>query len=371
MSPKFLSKLIPKRQLPDNFIFYLHYRWTVLLLVTLCLIVTCRLFLGNTFACEVTNISASQRLIETGCYAGNVYSLPGEHFNDVNVTTADPSTRGFRRYQTYYSWVNLFFLVHAFNFYLPHLLWKSYESGYLCRLTSGIECYKGEKRSMELCYLAKYILVTQGKHKLYTCFYILCEIFNYCVALSHTLWLVYFFDVTGVPDFLHFQIKTWSDFQLFYFPKYGICTYHELYRHFTPAQEYSGTCLLPLNQLYMLMFLFVHAWYIFLTISAGIVLVFRIVLLIPSVRMNVTRFYAPLPERPILKSLCSRLSYSDWFFLTRFQRVMNDIDFAQMLEKITVVSQFKTYEVDSDENKICMCDEYPRDLDNSDTTSPV
>ncbi|GBM78646.1 Innexin inx3 [Araneus ventricosus] len=363
-------RLVPKRILAENFIFHLHYRWTVILLLVCSFITTCRLILGHSFSC-LSIAGYSQEQLETHCYADYVYSLPVQllkHHVVNSDSSIDPAVHGFRRYQEFYPWVNLLFLIHAFNFYLPHLLWKYYDSGYMTRLISGLELAGGkdDKRGFELCYLAKYVLATQGKHKLYTGMYIFCEVLNYSIALAHTLWLVHFFIVTGVPEFLPIQVSTWSDFRKFYFPPTGVCSVTVNKTH------HQTTCFLPLNKLYMIMFLFIHAWYIFLTIVSGMVLLYRIILLFPSQRVAVMKFSAPWAEKETLKSLCHRLSYSDWFFLIRFQRVMTDIDFAQMLDKIAIVSACKTCDQNDEDNRSSfISDDGHKELGSSTATSPV
>ncbi|GIY81015.1 innexin inx3 [Caerostris darwini] len=362
-------RLIPKRILVENFVFRLHYRWTVALLLVCSFVVTCKLVLGHSFTC--LNVAGYlQQQLEIHCYVDNVYSLPVQTIrNRVSDSPTDPAAHGFRRYQEFYAWVNLLFLVHAFNFYLPHLLWKCYDSGYMTRLTAGLELAgaKDEKRGFELCYLAKYVLATQGKHKLYTAMHIFCEVLNYCIALAQTLWLVHFFVVTGVPEHLPIQVTTWSDFEKFYFPPTGMCSVTVNKVH------HQTTCFLPINKLYMLMFLFLHAWYIFLTIVSGMVLVYRIVLLVPGQRVAVMKLSAPWSEKETIKSLCHRLTYSDWFFLTRFQRVMTDIDFAQMLDKIVIVTTFKACDSQNDEDNRSsyISEDGHKELGSSTATSPV
>ncbi|GFS77796.1 innexin inx2 [Nephila pilipes] len=364
-------RFVPKRVLVENFVFHLHYRWTVILLLVCSFVITSRLILGHSFSCFGVK-DYPQQLLETHCYADSVYSLPVQLIKNHipgSPPSTEPNIHGFRRHQNFYAWVNLLFLVQAFNFYLPHLLWKYYDSGYMTRLTAGLELNgaKDEKRGFELCYLAKYVLATQGKHKMYTGMHILCEVLNYSIALAQTLWLVHFFVVTGVPDFLPIQVSTWSDFENFYFPPSGACSINLNKTH------HQITCLLPLNRLHMYMFLFIHAWYIFLTIMSGIMLVYRIVLLAPSQRIAVMKFSAPWTEKDTIKSLCYRLSYSDWFFLNRFQRVMTDVDFAQMLEKIAIASAYKGCDSQNDEDNRSsyVSEDGHKELESSTATSPV
>lgn len=353
----------------DNFVFKLCYRWTVLLLLSFSFIVTCRLLFGDSFTC-LSFSDLPFYHVNVKCYAETPYiefaRRPVAWRNGTAVV--DASIQKLRRYQDYYPWINLLFLVHAFNFYLPHLLWKSYESGYLRRLTVGVQTFfdKEEKRGMELCYLAKYVLITGGRHKIYSSVYVLTEFLNYAAAQAQTVWLVHFFNVTGVPKSLSLEIKTWSDFKNFYFPSAGTCeiSFPEWNR------THQVTCELPMNSLYMRMFLFLHAWYVIVTILCGVVLIYRIVLLLPSFRTFVMKSSTSLAERAVLKSLCSRMSYGDWLFLSRLQKTMTDIDFAQMVDKISILSQSKI-ELTDDNNRLSFFAENMRDSDSSSGTSPI
>ncbi|GBM78647.1 Innexin inx2 [Araneus ventricosus] len=332
--------------LADNFIFHLHYRWTVILLLVCSFIITCRLVLGHSFSC-VSVDGFTQEQLETYCYDHYVYTWSDKH----------PE---FRRYQDFYPWVNLLFLVHAFNFYIPHLLWNYYDRDCIRRLADvDLGNNKEEKGKLKLCYLANYILATQGNHKLYTGMRIFCECLNYAIALAQTLWLGFFFKATFVLKFLK-----WSDFQKVYFPSIGNCSITVNKMHHETA------CFLPLNKLYMYMFLFIHAWYILLTILSGIVLIYRLVLLVPSKRVYIMRFTAAWIDKETLKSLSLRLSYADWFFFTRFQRELSDVDFAQMVEKIAILSVYKSCD-GKDENNPSASHNGRKEPGSSSDNSPV
>ncbi|CAL1266327.1 unnamed protein product [Larinioides sclopetarius] len=332
--------------LVDNFIFQLHYRWTVIFLFVCSFVITCRLVLGHSFSC-VSVDGFTQEQLETYCYDHYVYTWSDQH----------PE---FRRYQDFYPCVNLLLLIHAFNFYIPHLLWKYYDRDCIKKLTDvDLGNSHEEKRKLKLCYLANYILATQGNHKLFTGMRIFCECLNYAIALAQTLWLGFFFKATVVLKFLK-----WSDFQKVYFPSIGNCS-------ITLNKVHQETvCFLPLNKLYMCMFLFIQTWYIFLTILSGIVLIYRLVLLVPSKRVAIMRFTAAWIDKETLKSLSLRLSYADWFFLTRFQRALSDIDFAQMVEKIAMLSVCKSC-VGSDELNPSVSHDRRKEVSNSSGDLPI
>ncbi|KFM64993.1 Innexin inx4, partial [Stegodyphus mimosarum] len=250
-------------------------------------------------------------------------------------------------------WVNLFILVQAFIFYLPHLLWISYDMGYTGKLTSRARKYSSSEEKhvhqLELRDIAEYLLATKGKHTLYTSMYIIFEACNFAVASLQTLWLVNFFGVAGLAEDLPAEIDTWSEFWDFYFPDFGFCELRKL----TPAVDvqFHTTCLLPLNTLYVKMFLILLVWYVLLTFLSGMVLIYRIAHLMPSFRKTSITFWAPLVDPSTMKDLL-RETYSDWFFLSRLQKTVTDTDFAQLVREVSFMSSYNALDrKEADDNR--------------------
>ncbi|XP_035229436.1 innexin inx2-like [Stegodyphus dumicola] len=336
MFQKILRRLFLKKKEVDNSIFQLCYKWTVWKLAVFSFIVTCRLFLGDSFECIISTDTTPSSYMETKCYADTVFSLPVQEM----YTKGSPVIRlgsEYKRYQTFYSWVNLFLLLQAFNFYLPHLFWKSYELGYTKYLSSGIKdgFSFDEKTYKELCYLTSYILNTLGKYKMYTSLYIFFEVCNCVISITQIYCLITFFDITGIPDGLPISLTTWSDFQKFYFPPSGNCLATKISATGN-VTKFNAVCILPLNQLYMMLYLYLLVWYVLLSILCAIVLIYRVALLVRKLRVKVIQILVPLAEKETIEVLFYGLSYSDFIFLTRLRKTMTDVDFTQMLEKIYI-----------------------------------
>ncbi|GFQ74353.1 innexin inx2 [Trichonephila clavata] len=371
MTRSIINNLIFSYKYPsvDNFIFRLVYRWTFWKLLLFSFIVTCRLAFGDSFKCASSYDTVSQSFLDTRCYSETIVSYPNRPDGGSPTTY---QSGGYKRIQTYYQWVNLAFLAQALILHLPHLLWKAYESGYIERLTAGLQValHKEQKRSLELCYLAKFLVITQGKHKTYTIVYVFCEVCNFLAVVSQIVFLVNFFDVTGVPDYIPVDLSTWAGYRQFYFPPVGNCLISSYTATGLP-RTIEAVCVLPLNHLYMRIFLFVRAWYVFLILLTGLVVIYRMVLILPVVRTVVLRAFAPMSSKSTVLSVCHQLSYSDWFFLVALQKSLTDADFSKLLEKMISVSQNRGKDEIDDDERSSVYEDSHKDLNMSPRTTPL
>ncbi|GFU28011.1 innexin inx2 [Nephila pilipes] len=371
MTRSIINNLIYSYKYPsvDNFIFRLVCRWTVWKLLLLSFIVTCRLAFGDSFKCTSSYDTVSQSFLDAKCYSETIVSNPNRPDGGSPTTY---QSGGYKRIQNYYQWVNLAFLAQALIFHIPNMLWKAYESGYIERLTAGLQIAlnKEQKRSLELCYLAKFLVLTQGKHNTYTIAYIFCETLNFIAVVSQIVFLVNFFDVTGVPDYIPVDLSTWTGYRQFYFPPTSNCMISS-YTASGVQRTTDAICVLSLNHLYMRMFLFLRGWYVFLILATGLVLIYRMILILPVIRTLAIRALAPLSSKSTVLSVCHQLSYSDWFFLVAIQKSLTDADFSKLLEKMLSVSQSKdNAEIDDDERSSVYEDSH-KDLNMSPRTTPL
>ncbi|GIY81013.1 innexin inx2 [Caerostris darwini] len=358
----------------DNFVFRLLYRWTVLQLLVFSFIVTCKLAWGDSFSCSTAYDTVSQKYLDSKCYAEPLISYsPGSSFDRGRYASSSiyPDDDS-RRAQTFYPWVNLFFLAQAMVFYLPHLLWKTYESGYVGRLTAGLEVQlsKEQKRSLELCYLAKFLSITQGRHKVYTLVYIFSEFCNFVIAIVEVVWLVNFFNVTSTPDYTSFDVTTWTGYRNFYFPSTGMCTFTR-YATSSEPRNMDAVCVLSLNHLFMKLFLYLRVWYILLILATGSVLVYRVILMMPNMRTRVLQTLAPLVPKSTVHSVCHPLDYSDWFFLMALHKSLTDADFSKLMEKIVIAAQNAEKDATDTDDKSSVYEDTHKDVEMSPRSTPL
>ncbi|CAL1266325.1 unnamed protein product [Larinioides sclopetarius] len=360
----------------DNFVFWLVSRFTPVKLLVLILIVTFRLAFGDSFTCSASYDALPRSFMDAKCYSELIVSYPGSP-NQVIQDRGYSSMRNsgnddMKREQPFYQWVNLAFLAHALIFYLPHLLWKAYESGYVGRLTAGLQVAlsKEQKRALELCYLAKFLLITQGKHTVYTSVYIFFEACNFFICIAQTVWLVNFFNITDAPNYMSIDVSTWSGYRNFYFPSTSLCSI-TTYSSSGEPRNLDAVCVLSLNHLYMKLFMFLRTWYIIMILVTGAVLIYRIVLIMPKVRSVMIRAVAPLVSKSTVLSVCHQLTYSDWFFLMAVQKQLTNADFSKLIEKMFVVSQNTGKDQEEIDDKSSIYEDSHKELEMSPRSTPL
>ncbi|KAG8182468.1 hypothetical protein JTE90_020387 [Oedothorax gibbosus] len=340
---RFRNLTFSKNRPTENLVFKLVTRWTPCILLAFSLIITAKLALGHSFACATIRDAqlVSEKFLETRCYSEGVFV---DQYRLSRDELRYPSSRFVQSDESkrigYYSFVNVVFLLQAVVFYIPYLLRSAYERGYVSRLTSGLQMSlrKEQKRSMEIHGLAKHLLLTQGKHYLFSSMCVLFETCNFLICICQIIWLVRFFDVTSTP--IGTDLSSWTSYRQFYFPSEGSCS---VARRTTSGERLSldAICVLPLNEVHMYMFLFLKGWYVFLTLATFLVLVYRTILLLPPFRSLVLRLSSPMASRSTVRDVCARTSYSDWVFLRAVQKLVQNVDFARLLGRFLTMSQNK------------------------------
>lgn len=321
----------------DCLIFKLYYRCTVLMLLLFSFVITCRLVLGSSFFCSSRDFDG-QTIFDNYCYTHGTHidlaamsDSPDKALYPGIALEVRPEGRF--RYVPYYPWVNLFFIVLAILFFLPHLMWKICEGGLLTNLTSKVndKSVTETERKAAIAEIAKYMLATRGGHFLYTGTYVLSEIFNWLIGVLSTVCLVNFFNVEmslSTPDF---SMETWDDFFAYNFPLMGTCTYKRL----GPSgnvQLHNNLCHLPLNNLYGYMFLFLYAWFILLCVLQALVIPYRVFsVILPPIRLLLFRLRSGVTDHTLLDFTNTAFSLGDWFLLTRLQKNLLAHDLTKLL----------------------------------------
>merc|ERR1719188_2712002 len=134
----------------DNNIFRLHYKATVIVLITCSLLVTSRQYIGDPIDC-IVDPDVPQNVMDTYCWIHSTFSIPNryEGRNEVGKDVPHPNVRpeqegDERVYHKYYQWV-CFALFFSSNCLLCSKIplesvrvWPSAHAG------PGHECTNGE-----------------------------------------------------------------------------------------------------------------------------------------------------------------------------------------------------------------------------------
>lgn len=120
----------------DNAAFRIHYRLTFAILLACTTLVCSRQYIGEHIRCIATGVP--NNVVNTFCFFTTTYTLPGtNHSAHPGVGPVQWDSKPV--HHAYYQWVPFVLFGQAIMFYLPHLLWRSYESGTIALLVNGLQ----------------------------------------------------------------------------------------------------------------------------------------------------------------------------------------------------------------------------------------
>ncbi len=132
----------------DNTVAKLHYRFTFWLLLGCTCLVCSRQYIGEHIRC-VLDKGVAPHVVNTFCFFTSTYTLlpaeaiPGsESYRNVSFAHpgVSPHTDNERVIRhAYYQWVPFVLFGQALLFYLPHLIWKTYEGGTIRNMVDGLQ----------------------------------------------------------------------------------------------------------------------------------------------------------------------------------------------------------------------------------------
>lgn len=282
-------RIRPREVVIDNTAFWLHYRVTVLLLLSGMAIITTKQFIGEHIACVTHSVPG--HIVNTYCFFMATFTVPVMENGSLPYVGVGPWTHGQDegvRKHSYYQWVPFVLFGQAIAFYLPHYIWKRLEGGRIRHVTEklrhaafsvtdcpNISSPDGKKiptkadiqgMSMDCATLLLEQLVA---YRSWTKYLLLCELTN--VFNLFLQWKL-------TNDFLNRQfsdlgLKALSDEPILdvVFPKMSKCTFHK----FGPSgtmQKHDVICVLPLNIVNEKTYVILWWWYWVLgVVSVGVV----------------------------------------------------------------------------------------------------
>lgn len=120
----------------DNPAFRVHYRLTFALLLACTTLVCSRQYVGEHIRCICTGVD--DRVVNTFCFFTTTYTLP--NVNSSLKPGVGPSQWDSKPvHHAYYQWVPFVLFGQALLFYLPHLVWRTYEAGTIKLLVNGLQ----------------------------------------------------------------------------------------------------------------------------------------------------------------------------------------------------------------------------------------
>lgn len=341
----------PRIFVTDGTTFRLHYRLTGLLLTVCSILVSATQFYGDPIQCIQTD-DVPKKVLDTYCWVEGTFTLPKAFDKEVGrevvypgVDQKDPGDDVV--YHAYYQWVCFVLLFQGILFYVPRLVWRSWEKGRLKNILQELNspvlaCCERKKRCD---HLVRYFRNNMRHHSMYAFKYLICEFMNFVNVVGQIYFVDYFLGgefTTYGWRVLHFATGVQEkrvDPMVTVFPRLTKCTFHR-YGPSGDVQKYDALCLLPLNIVNEKIYIMLWFWFIILSICTAISILYKFLLLSSrNVRYLALHSLSRLTPKDHLRTIVRKTTYGDWFVLFLLAKNMEVINFKDFLYDL--VKEFK------------------------------
>lgn len=321
----------------DNSAFRVHYRLTFAILLACTTLVCSRQYIGEHIQCIATGVN--NKVINTFCFFTTTYTLPdANHTAHPGVGPVQWDSKPIQH--AYYQWVPFVLFGQAIMFYLPHLLWRTYESGTIALLVSGLQrlylktdgeqdVVAGNTRVVsEATRFAKMRdvmnhLDTVTRFRLnrnWAVVLVACEVLN----LANVLFQLKLMDKFLGGQFYSYGLQMFDDNNSpldRVFPKMTKCDFHK----FGPSgtiQTHDALCVMGLNIINEKIYAVLWFWFIAVLLPVSVAaLVWRVIqyAMHSSESFNRLLLREASPGSRIdpvdLATIARKTTYSDWLFM--------------------------------------------------------
>lgn len=320
----------------DNCVFRLHYRFTMLLLLAFSILVTSRQYIGDPIDCSSPSSNLRENMVDQYCWVSSTISLPKALHKNVGTEVVyhgvDKHVEGDEVIvHQYYQWVCFVLFLQALMFYLPHYLWKSWESGRMKALTADLEgpLVNDELKTNRVAALNAYFKNSLNHHFFYVARYSLCEALNFINVIGQMFitnrflggtFLTY---GTEVISFSNADQINRTDPMVSVFPRVAKCTFYTGGPSGDP-QNHDYICVLPVNIINEKIYIILWFWFVILAIFSGLAIIYRVVTAVsPQVRYQLLKARASSVSRDVIESISMKASFGDWFVLYMLSKNVN------------------------------------------------
>ena len=342
----------------DNFIFQLHYRHTIVLLLIFSISITAKQHFGDPIDCigDKEAFKANENILDTYCWVSTTYSNPEDWRKEVgpggvaypgvsngqNANGAKP-----RVYHAYYQWVAFVLYFQTLLFWIPRIFWKSIENDRIKSLMLDLQKHilKPAEREKKCEMLSQHLFDNRRNQGNLVYWYLIAEIMNLINVLGQMQLMHRFLGNKFWALGVHFLTEEQNDDPIGFdslmevFPRMTKCTFY-MNGPSGDVAKYDAFCLLSINNLNEKIYLIIWFWFVILAIITFCGVIYRILsILIPDVRMAVTHSRCGLISQETVQNLISELSVDDWFTLDRIGKNADGFNYKFLCE--TYYCKFK------------------------------
>ncbi|XP_015917289.1 innexin shaking-B-like [Parasteatoda tepidariorum] len=326
----------------DNAIFRLHHTYTVFVILLFTILVSVRELAGDHIECtRGALLSVPEDVINTYCWMNSRYTKP-EHLNiTVWNNRTNPEEKPVK-YMHFYQWVIFLLLFQAAMFYVPKLLWVSWEGGTLRLLTTDLKVGRMEEREKEqkIHILADYFSSSWNRYDWYARKYFICQV----LCLLNLVVQAFILDELLDQNFFTYGIFSCQYFfyggkfdpMLDVFPRITSCTFYQFASDPTNIEKSSVLCVVALNNMYDKIYLFFWFWFcILFLLTLGSIFLFIMLFFIRPARVNYLCSVYGYDREEDMRTLVREASFGDWFILYQLGK---NVDFIVFRDLVRVIS---------------------------------
>lgn len=328
----------------DSFVFRLHHKFTVAILIGASLLVTSRQYFGDPIDC-ISRDDIPPNLLDTYCWIHATFSIVGSWNKTVGLDVPYPGVDKYlpgeqRVYHKYYQWVCFVLFFQALCFYTPRYIWKLFESNRLRTILVGMNCPIIADADKRREILIRYFKNNIGGHKLYYISYVACEVLSFLNVIIQMYLIDSFLGGefstygTNVIHFTDWDDNLRYDPMIKVFPRLTKCTFHR-YGSSGDVQKHDAMCILPINIINEKIYIFLWFWFYLLGFITFISLIWRFsTYTFKSARFFVFRQRAKFCPKQQIIQVFDILPVGDWFIVDMLGKNMDPVHFRDFINEL-------------------------------------
>ncbi|XP_072935359.1 innexin inx7 [Epargyreus clarus] len=350
----------------ENFVFKLHYKITVILLLGFVILVCAREYFGEHIKC-ISDQGVPDHVIQTYCFFMATFTIV-RHYNESLLQAGflphpgvgPMSDHDTTLHHTYYQWVPFVLFIQSICFYMPHYIWKKKEGGRVKALVDGLQ-YAGlalhaedtqvggitvpSKDTLEkrVDLIRKDILLRLRITRTWSTWLVAMEVTNLLHVMLQ-IWLINVF-LNGHFISLGSQVlnyRRWDEIAdplETVFPKVTKCIFHK-YGPSGSIQQHDALCVMALNIIHEKIYTILWFWLLFLFILSLLAVIWRFISFFMyrrSLKFNelVFRSVSSSKFNPynVIK-VVNGCQFGDWLFLYYLAKNMKAIVFQELYARL-------------------------------------